>query len=70
MSKDNNGIKVNVLYDFEAQEEDELDLKAGDVITVFKQVNDAWWMVILLLYSINYCDLYFNLNFVDDIGKS
>jgi len=39
--------QVVILYDFEAQESDELPLNMGDVVTVLQQVNDTWLMVSL-----------------------
>ena len=36
--------KVQALYDFEPQEENELRMKKGDVVTVLEKVDQNWWM--------------------------
>lgn len=39
------GESAKVLYDFDAQGEDELTVKENDVITVMDKENDEWWLV-------------------------
>lgn len=34
-----------VVHDFTAQEEDELDLVAGETVEVVRLINDSWCMV-------------------------
>ena len=34
---------VKVLFDYEAQKEDELTIVVGDTIDVLKQGDDGWW---------------------------
>ncbi|MGH0187908.1 UNVERIFIED_CONTAM: hypothetical protein FKN15_027061 [Acipenser sinensis] len=37
------GVRVRGLYDFIAEESDELGFRAGDVIEVLDQSDSAWW---------------------------
>ena len=34
-----------VLHSFQAQEEDEIDLVAGQTVELLRSINDSWWMV-------------------------
>lgn len=36
------GIQVKVLYDFEAESEKEIDLKAGESVTVLEEIDENW----------------------------
>jgi len=40
--KQNNGPKCKALYNYTAQENDELSLRKGDIITIIKEHSD-WW---------------------------
>ncbi|KAI9636713.1 uncharacterized protein MKK02DRAFT_26463 [Dioszegia hungarica] len=39
------GEPATVLYDFDAQGEDELNVKENDIVTVVDKENDEWWLV-------------------------
>lgn len=39
------GEMAKVLYDFDAQGEDELTVKENDVVTIVDKENDEWWLV-------------------------
>ena len=36
-------LQVVVLYDYEAQGEQELDLNEGDIVTIVTKEDDVWW---------------------------
>lgn len=36
-------MQVIVLYDYEAQGDQELDLQEGDIVTVVAKEDDVWW---------------------------
>ena len=38
------GEKVKALFNFNARREDELTLKEGDIVDVYRKVDDGWWM--------------------------
>ena len=38
------GEKVKALFNFDARREDELTLKEGDIVDVYRKVDDGWWM--------------------------
>ncbi|KAL7890781.1 hypothetical protein AOLI_G00002570 [Acnodon oligacanthus] len=37
-------MQVRALYNFTAEEKDELDFNAGDIIEVLEQLDSSWWM--------------------------
>ena len=38
------GEKVKALFNFDAGREDELTLKEGDIVNVYRKMDDGWWM--------------------------
>lgn len=40
-------VEVEVLYDYIADDYDELTLKEGDVITDISEIDDGWWYGVL-----------------------
>lgn len=39
------GDKATVLYDFDAQGDDELSVREGEIVTVIDKENDEWWTI-------------------------
>jgi len=42
-SMDSKRLSVKALYDHEAEEEDELNFKAGDIVEVVEKLEGGWW---------------------------
>lgn len=42
-SKASQGVRATVLYDYEAEEDNELTLREGDILTQVDQVDEGWW---------------------------
>jgi hypothetical protein len=40
---DANDQQVVAVYDYAPQQEDEMELRAGDTITIVEKLDDAWW---------------------------
>lgn len=36
-------VLVVVLYDYEAQGDQEMDLREGDIVTIVAKEDDVWW---------------------------
>lgn len=43
VTNNNNRMSVRALYNHDAEEEDELDFKAGDVVEIIEKAEGGWW---------------------------
>lgn len=60
-TKSSAGVTAVALYDYDATEENELTLRAGDIITDVEMIADEWWQgkvsEAIGLFPANYVEL-------------